>query len=556
MKEITILAGGQAGDGIKQLGNVTARLLNRYGYFIFVYEDYPSLIRGGHNFAVVRASCEKVLSHENEIDILVALNQETIDKHRENLRKSSIIISDSDKTQIKEVLNKIEIPMTKIVREKGLPQISRNNIAFGTLAGVIDSDFEKVQDIIRKTIKKEIEKNIELARMGFEAGKNFNSKLKIKKNSESLKPLLTGNEAIALGLVKGGMKLYVAYPMTPSSSILHYLASNEDALFIRTVHPETEIAVIGIAQGAAYAGIRSAVGTSGGGFALMAEHLSLAGQAEIPIVIVLAQRPGPATGVPTYTEQGELFFSIFAGHGEFPRIVIAPGDAEEAFFISATAMNLAWKFQVPVIILSDKHLSESTFSFTVEEEKTKIESPLLWDGKGEYRRYLYRENGISPLAFPGNRKAIVKLNSYEHDEFGITTEEPDIISKGHEKRLKKMETIREYFKNIETFKTYGNKDSKNCIITWGSTKGAVLEIAEKMGLKVIQPVYLYPLLWEKIKEELKNCENIISVEVNSTGQLATWLSYHGINIHKRILKYNGRPFTPRELEVKLKEELR
>lgn len=556
MSEISILIGGQAGDGIKQSGNIIARLLNRYGYFIFVYEDYPSLIRGGHNFAIVRASEKKIFSHENKIDILIALNQETFEKHRQKLTEDSTIIFDSDKIQIKENLNKIGVPMTKTVRDKGLPQIARNNIAFGVLAGVINSDFEKVQDIIKATIKKESEKNIEIARTGFETGKKFKSKLKIKTNSESPKPLLTGNEAIALGLVKGGMKLYVAYPMTPSSSILHYLANNEETLGIRTVHPETEIAVIGIAEGAAYAGLKSAVGTSGGGFALMVEHLSLAGQAEIPIVIVLAQRPGPATGVPTYTEQGDLFFSIFAGHGEFPRVVIAPGDIEEAFYLSQEAMNIAWRFQIPVIILSDKHLSESTFSFTVKEHKTKNETPLLWDRKGEYKRYLYTEKGISPLAFPGTPGAIVKLNSYEHDEYGITTEEPEIVLKGHEKRLRKIETIKENLKNTETVKVYGNRDSRNCIITWGSTKGPVCEIAEDMGLKVIQPLYMHPLPDESIKEKLKNCKKIISVEVNSTAQFATWLSYHGIKVDEKILRYDGRPFTPQELEEKVKEVLK
>jgi 2-oxoglutarate ferredoxin oxidoreductase subunit alpha len=322
------------------------------------------------------------------------------------------------------------------------------------------------------------------------------------------------------------------------------------------VHPETEIAVIGIAEGAVYAGLKSAVGTSGGGFALMVEHLSLAGQAEIPIVIVLAQRPGPATGVPTYTEQGDLFFSIFAGHGEFPRIVIAPGDIEEAFYLSADAMNLAWKFQVPVIILSDKHLSESTFSFTGDEEKIRTEESVLWKGKGNYKRYLYTEDGISPLAFPGDPEAIVKVNSYEHDEYGVTTEEPEIVAKGHEKRLRKMETIRENLKSTETVKVYGNRNSRNCIITWGSTKGAVIEVAEDLGLKVVQPLYMHPLPHKKIKEELKGCNKVVSVEVNSTAQFTTWLSYHGIKVNERILKYDGRPFTFSELKAKVKEAIK
>lgn len=561
MQDISVLIGGQAGDGIKQAGNSIARLFNRLGYYAFVYEDYPSLIRGGHNFAVIRASSKKIISHKNKISVLIALNQETVEKHEAKLENNGIILFDSDSVKtkeestsmggglIKEARPLIGIPMKSIIEELGLPLIVRNTVSLGALAKLMGVEFSIVEDVIKSTIKKKVEENIKAARKGYEA---CEEKFKVEKLDSEKKPLLTGNEAIALGLVKGGMKLYVAYPMTPASSILHYLAAHEDELKVRTVHPETEIAVIGMAQGASYAGIRSAVGTSGGGFALMVEHLSLAGQAEIPIVIVLSQRPAPATGVPTYTAQGDLLFAMFAGHGEFARAIIAPGDAEEAFYLSAEAMNLAWKFQIPVILLADKHLSESTFVAEINESLAKLEAPKLWDGKNNYKRYLQTENGVSPLAFPGNEKAVVKANSYEHDEYGITVEEAEAVKKGFEKRLRKMQALEEYLKDKETVKVYGNKESDTVVITWGSTKGAVVEACEKLGLKAVQPLYLMPLPVEKIKKEVEN-KRVIVAEVNSTGQLANWLSWHGIKVDEKILKYDARPFTVDEIEEKLKK---
>ncbi len=546
MLEISTLVGGAAGDGIKQAGNAIARVFNRLGYNIFVYEDYPSLIRGGHNFAIIRACSEKILSHKEKIDILIALNQDTIEKHAWRLKENSIVIFDSNSVSTEG----IGIPMKEIAKEKNLPLIVRNTVALGALGGILGIDFEIIEDVIRSTIKKKLEENIEVAEKGYEIAEK--GKLKIEKIENEVKPLVTGNEAVGLGLVKGGMKLYIAYPMTPASSILHYLAAHEEEFKIATVHPETEIAVIGIAEGAAYAGIRSACGTSGGGFALMVEHLSLAGQAEIPVVIVLSQRPGPATGVPTYTEQGDLFFAMFAGHGEFPRAVIAPGDANEAFYFAAEAMNLAWKFQMPVILLIDKHLSESTFTSNFDETSVKLELPKWWNGNGEYKKYLFEEDGVSPMAFPGNPNAIVKSNSYEHDEYGITVEDQDLVAKGHEKRLRKMKSLEEYLKNKETVKVYGNEDSDIVLVTWGSSKGAVVEVGEKLGLKVVQPLYMRPLpVWE-LKKHLEG-KKVITVEVNSTGQFGKWLEYHGFKVHEKVLKYNARPFAADELEERIRK---
>lgn len=545
----SILIGGQAGDGIKRAGDAVAKLFNRLGYWIFAYVDYPSLITGGHNFVIVRAGSEKILAHADKVDILMALNQETIEKHKGRLKEKTLIIFDSNSVKAKG----LGLPLSEIVKNKGLPQIARNSAGLGAVASVLEIEFPIVADVIRNSIRKKTEENIEAARAAYNQAKKFGKVFKLPLLKNPPKPLLTGNEAIALGAVKAGLKAYIAYPMTPSTSILHYLAKHEEKLNIVTFQPENEIGVIGAAQGAAYAGVRTMVGTSGGGFALMTEHLSLAGQAEIPTVIVLSQRPAPASGVPTYTAQGDLFFALHAGHGEFPKIIIAPGDVEEAFYLTAEALNLAWKFQIPVIILSDKHLSENIFSAEFDENKVVRENPKMWNKKGEYKRYALKEDGISPLAFPGEKKAIVKLNSYEHDEFGITTENPELVIKGNEKRLKKMKAIEDALMKKETVKVYGNPKSKTALIAWGSTKGAVVEIGRSYNLKVIQPLFLHPFPILALKKHLSNVKKIIGVEVNSTGQLCKLLKSNGFKIDKQILKYDGRPFTVDELDKKIKK---
>ncbi|MEM2225922.1 MAG: 2-oxoacid:acceptor oxidoreductase subunit alpha [Candidatus Bathyarchaeia archaeon] len=551
MGEFSILIGGQAGDGIKQAGNAIARVFNRLGYWIFVYEDYPSLIRGGHNFAIVRASSERISSHRDGIDVLVALNQEALDRHSWRLREGSMVIFDSDMAKAEG----LGIPMSGIVKRRGLPAILRNAIALGALAAALGISLEVIEDVIKATMVKRVEENLEAAREGYgiASGNHWVAKSRrVERVPGGPRPLLTGNEALALGLARGGMKLYVAYPMTPTSSLLHYIAAHEDELGAIAIHPESEIAVIGIAQGAAYAGVRSAVGTSGGGFSLMVEHISLAGQAEIPTVIVLGQRLDPATGAPTYTKQGNLFFAMFAGHGEFPRAVLAPGDADEAFNLAVEAMNLAWRFQIPVIILSDKHLSESTFSFDLEASRAAAaEPPKLWDGMGEYGRYAQTEDGISPLAFPGEG-AVVKANSYEHDEFGITTEDAGLIAKAQEKRLRKARALEEYVNGKGMVSVEGDPDGKIAFLFWGSTKGAAVEVAKRIGARAIQPLCLMPLPKRELEGRLEGAERVVGIEGNSMGQFCGWLRCHGIQVDEVVLKYDGRPFAADELERKIR----
>jgi len=549
MKEMSILIGGKAGDGIRQAGQTLARLLNRIGYRIFFYDDYPSLIRGGHNFSIIRASKKKIEAHKGKVDLIVALNQDAVEKHKHRLNSGGMILYDSEKVEARGV----GVDFMGIVKElEGVP-IMRNTAAIGALAKVLNIEWPVLESVMMDTIEKEVDLNIKIAQSAYDRVEK--AWLSVPKLNQKMLPLVSGNEAIALGAVQAGLNMYIAYPMTPASAILHYLAEHEDDLGVVTIHPESEIGVALMALGAAYAGARIMVGTSGGGFALMTEALSLSGQGELPIVFVMVQRPGPSTGVPTYTMQGDLSFVIHSGHGEFLKVVLAPGNVEEAFYLTGLAMNLAWKFQIPCFVLSDKHLSESIFSFEADLKKVKPEDPLLWDGQGEYKRYLDTQNGISPLAFPGNPAAIVKATSYEHDEYGITTEESEQIVRMQQKRLRKKKTIENELSKHEQVKVYGNLESKTVLLCWGSTKGACMEVAEELGLKVVQPLVLEPLPIEPLKKVLSDADKIIDVEVNATGQLAKLLSAHGICIDDMILRFDGRPFTVDFLLEKVKEVL-
>jgi 2-oxoglutarate ferredoxin oxidoreductase subunit alpha len=549
MKEISILIGGKAGDGIRQAGHTLARLLNRIGYRIFFYDDYPSLIRGGHNFSIVRASEKRIEAHKEKVDLIVALNQDAVEKHKNRLNAGGIILYDSAKVNAQGV----GINFMGIVKElEGVP-IMRNTAAIGALAKVLDIEWPVLENVMMDIMEKEVDLNLKIAKSAYDMVENAG--ISVPKLNQKMLPLLSGNEAIALGAVQAGLNLYIAYPMTPASAILHYLAEHEDDLGVVTIHPESEIGVALMALGAAYAGARTMVGTSGGGFALMTEALSLSGQGEIPMVLVVSQRPGPGTGVPTYTMQGDLSFVIHSGHGEFAKVVLAPGDADEAFYLAGLAMNLAWKFQIPSFVLSDKHLSESLFSFEADIDKVKPEGPLLWDGQGEYKRYLDTQNGISPMAYPGTPAAIVKATSYEHDEDGITTEESEQITSMQKKRLRKRKTLIDELSKHEQVKVYGNLESRTVLISWGSTKGACIEVAEGLGLKVVQPLVLEPFPAEPLRKVLTGADKIINIEVNATGQLAKLLSSHGIRIDETILRFDGRPFTVDVLLEKVKEVL-
>lgn len=550
MKDYSILIGGKAGFGIDKSSLVIAEMMNRLGYYSYIYRDYPSLIRGGHTFSIIRSSDEKISVHKDAVDVILALNQYTIDFHKKRLNNKAIVIYDSDSVKSEG----IGLGIGNIIKEEAAAEIMRNSCIVGALCKVIGIGWEILESVFKKNFPKDLDINLKIARRGYDASRQS---VKIASLNKKGLPLFTGNEAISLGLIKGGLDTYISYPMTPTSPILHYLASIASEFSIKVIHPENEIAVMLMALGCSYAGEKVAVGTSGGGFCLMTEGLSFSGMAELPVVVILGQRPGPSTGLPTYSAQTELHFALNAGQGEFPKFVIAPSDAEDAYYWSQVALNISSKYQVPSIILSDKALGEGTYSFDLNAvNEIREEETVMWDRKSEYKRYLNTETGVSPLAFVPDKDAIIKVNSYEHDEAGLTTEEPGITKSMQEKRLRKEKYIIEELDNYETVKIYGDKKSKTAILCWGSNKSVCAEIAKKAGLKIIQLLVLSPFPGSKLKEALKGVKKLIAVENNATGQISRLLGQYGIKVDEKILKYDGRPFSVEELENALKDVLK
>ena len=560
MNNFSTLVGGIAGDGINEAGLTVARLYSRLGYHIYMYYDYPSLIRGGHNFSLVRASRQKIAAHMDRIDVLVALNQETVEKHTGRLKDNSLVIYDADKVKLDDTKYKgFGLTITSILKEATAPAVMKNTCIIGGYCKVVGIDWSVLEDVLKKHMPKMLELNLQVARHGYDQAVELcRIDGSVDENDEKDKkhlPIITGNQAISMGLIKAGLMAYVAYPMTPSSSVLDFMARYAQDFGLKVIHPENEIAVMLMAQGFAYAGIKAAVGTSGGGFCLMTEGLSLAGMAEMPVVVVIAQRTGPSTGLPTYTAQGDLHFVLNAGQGEFPRFIVAPGDAEEAYYWSGVALNLAWKYQVPSFILTDKIVSESQYSFDqdqagdpADERKEQAQqTPLLWDGRGLYNRYRYTDTGVSPLAFPPQKGQVIKVDSYTHDEGGITSEDPQITRETCDKRQRKGQSLAAYLEAYETVKVFGDEKSKNALLCWGSNKGVCLEAAQKLGLRVIHVLVLSPFPERKLRDALQGVERLLAVECNSTGQLARLAGSYGIKTHDRILKYDGRPFSVEDL---------
>jgi 2-oxoglutarate ferredoxin oxidoreductase subunit alpha len=559
LDKVSLLVGGKAGEGVRSTGYIIGRILNRHGLNVFIRDDYQSLIQGGHNFSQIRASSKETWSHYERVDLIAALDQKTVDLHEKELVSNGRVLYDSEEVTYSGPGKALSIPLLKMVEEiKGL-KIMRNSALIGVVAYLYGLDLTKVNAVLTKIYKEKAPKNLALAKKGYEyAEKNFDRIGEIKRIDRSPKPLLTGNQAIALGAVKAGLNVYIAYPMTPSTSILHYLAGHQDELGLTVVQPENEIAVIIMALGASYAGARSMVASSGGGFALMQEAISMSGMTEVPVVIVECQRGGPSTGVATYTSQADLKFVVNAGHGDFPKIVVAPGDTEEAFYKTAEALNLAWKYQIPVIVLSDKHLSESYKTTIINGSNVSKEKVKMANGGSGYKRYDLTEDGISPLAFPGTLGTVIKVNSYEHDPNGYAIDEPELINKMQEKRLRKYAQIVADLRSRETVKIYGEKDAGNLIVSWGSAKGAVLEAMKllKRKFKFLHVIYLKPFpVWE-VEKHLDKAKNVISVECNSTGQFASLLREEtGFLVNKKILKYDSRPFDPEDLANRIERVL-
>jgi 2-oxoglutarate ferredoxin oxidoreductase subunit alpha len=565
MDSFSVLIGGKAGDGITEAGGMIAHILNEIGYRLFRHVDAPSLIRGGHNFVIVRAHREHISAHRDHVNVLIALTEETIDTHEWRLKQRPITVFDSetiDPAGLPAMLHPFRtgIPVKTILAQEDAPPVMRNSAILGAFCKAVAVPWSVIEDVITRYQPKKTELNLKVARRGYDLA---TEKLLIHLPGGEAQPVLGGLEAIGLGLVRGGLKAYASYPMTPATGLLHFLARQAPRFELKVVQPEGEIAAMLMALGHAYAGERAAVGTSGGGFALMVEGLSLAGQAELPIVAVLGQRPGPGTGLPTYTSQTELEFALTAGHGEFPRVIIAPGDVEQAYGWSTLALDLAWKYQLPVILLGDRTLHDSSQSFSADAVP---ELPRLrqsdWDGVPmhddpdlAYQRYLITGDGVSPLAFPGREDAIVKANSYTHDEYGVTTEDPETAVRMQDKWLHKGQAVAEELGGLPCVNVYGDASAARTVVTWGSPVGALREIGELTGLRIVQPVVIWPFPTRQMQAALEGSERTIVVEMNATGQFAGLMRRQGLRVDGRVNRYDGRPFGVGELRARVENAL-
>jgi len=579
VNKFSLQVGGEAGAGITRSGFLFAKTCLRGGIYVFGTNDYQSLIRGGHNFYTVRADSEEVYSQADTVDLLIALNKETILLHKNELVSGAGIIYDGDQiTVTKEELGRdhiklYHVPMRKIVKELEGPQIMENTVALGAANALLDYDQELLNQVLRDTFNpKTAEQNIEAAKQGYSYaqenyGNDFGYRLKKTGSAGKHKIFLTGNEAVGLGALNAGCKFYAAYPMTPATSVLHFLAPIDREYKMIVIQTESEIAAVNMVAGASYAGVRSMTATSGGGFCLMSEGLGMIGMTENSPVILLVQRPGPSTGLPTYTAQGDLRFAIHASQGEFPRVVIAPGDVEECFYATLEAFNLAEKFQIPAIIISDKYLAESNGTAEpFDQNRIGIDRGNLitedeYAGDEEYKRHKFTENGVSPRAIPGTKGAIVRTNADEHNELGYTTEDPVLSTKMADKRFKKLEALTKELEKYETVKLYGTEEADVTIIGWGSTKGPIREAMKLLsneGLKVnyLQTVYLHPFPADKVQKILESAKKTIIVENNQTSQLSSLIREQLLaDVDYKILKYDGRPFNPEALARNIKEVL-
>jgi 2-oxoglutarate ferredoxin oxidoreductase subunit alpha len=563
--DISIVLCGQAGQGIQTVEKLLTRISKTAGYNVFATKEYMSRVRGGMNSTLIRISDKPVKAFVDRIDILVPLSKGAIRHLGKRINPETIIVGEKDvcADELNDKNRLFDIPFTKIASDIG-NKVYLNMVAVGALTSVLSIKSEEAIDCLKQFFKGKpqevLEKNIEALKKGYEEGikltKSNSKNIKVTGNAEVQNHILVnGAEAIGLGAIAGGCNFVSSYPMSPSTSVLVFLAQNGRDFGILAEQAEDEIAAINMAIGAWYAGSRAMVTTSGGGFALMTEGVSLAGMLESPIVIHLAQRPGPATGLPTRTEQGDLELALYAGHGEFPRIILAPGTLEDGFYLTQQAFNLADKFQVPVFVLTDQYFVDSYYNTKAFDLKDlKIEQHFVETSKA-YRRYELTENGISPRGIPGLGKGIVCVDSDEHDQEGHITEDLELRTKMVDKRLKKLDSIK---KEIIPPTLWGPENYENLVICWGSTFNIVCEAINSLDPKdtaVLHFKQIYPLHDNAI-ELINKADKKIVVENNATAQFAKLLKIHtDIDVDHNILKYDGLCFASDSLAEKLRSIL-
>jgi 2-oxoglutarate ferredoxin oxidoreductase subunit alpha len=550
-----ILIGGAAGQGIETTAAILQKLFKNFGYHVFALRDFMSRVRGGHNFTLLRISENPIASHSRKLDGIIAFNEETVQLHIDELKPDGFILCDSQYAVTDS--RKIAVNMTAISKELGNPRAA-GMIAVGAVLKLFGEKPEDADRVLKQFVKEQyLEVNRQALEKGHELVEERYPSLG-RRDTDAI--ILSGNQALSLGAIAAGLRFYSAYPMSPSTTIMEFLASKSDETGIVVEQAEDEIAAINMAIGASFAGAVAMTGTSGGGFSLKVEALGLSGMAEIPLVVVDVQRPGPVTGLPTRTEQSDLKFVISASQGEFPRMVIALRSHTDAFYQTARAFSLAQKYQIPVILLSDQYLGDSFASVEPYDlSKVTVVKPLEAEEQpqGEYLRYRYTESGISPRLIPGRTRNFVTADSDEHDEFGRITEDAEVRTNMMNKRMKKLEGLQEELLEPEFL---GNEEFDILLLGWGSTYGPISEALEllnedgkgRYGALLFGDIY--PLPVKLLREKAVRAQKLINIEQNATGQLASLICEQtGIQCNESILKYDGRQISGEEIAERIRK---
>jgi 2-oxoglutarate ferredoxin oxidoreductase subunit alpha len=578
--------GGENGQGIASTGDILARIFARRGLNVNAYNAYQSIIRGGHTFLTIRASDGPVLSMGDKLDALIPLNQDSMDRHLKLMHAGSCVVFDADKLKPGQAAVGVQLcpmPMKQIC---GANRLAANTAALGAVLQMLGIESEPLEAAIAKQFKKKgdavIAENVGIARGGFDyAASNFKPFSFKAPKASNPKGIITGNQATAMGGVAAGVKFYAAYPMSPSTGVLMWMASHARQLGILVRQVEDEIGVMNMVIGAAHTGCRAMCATSGGGFALMTEAVGMAGMIETPVVCVDVQRAGPATGVPTKTEQGDLWQMLGAGQGDFPKVIVAPASQLDLFHTIPELFNLVDKYQCPGLVLADLLISEGTCSVDPDdldfEKKIERGEVIFPNGNGNgngsenpfggfndnsYLRYRNTASGISPRAVPGLPGHIYVAATDEHDEDGtLISDEFTNPTKRRimvEKRARKMETV---LSQIAPPELYGPEDAPVTLVGWGSTQGVIREAVDQLadqGIAVnkLQIKWIVPFHTEEVTRILKKSKRVIIVENNFTGQFARYLrSETGFTAHGHIRKYDGEPFMPHHIVNAVKEQL-
>lgn len=557
--DFNILIGGEAGQGLKTIDDILGKIFFREGFNIFSSKDFMSRIRGGHNFMQLRISDEELYSPENEIDLLIALNSETVELHRDQLKEDGIVLIDGES----EIIDGRTILVPASVIANDINPKGVNTVFVGAVLKAMNLSLETAKEVLKEHFEDDLlDDNIKLLERGYNSVEAIYDNLEQNVTEKNDEIFIDGNSALGWGALSGGLRFYSAYPMSPSTGIMKFLAGQQKDYDLVVEQAEDELAALNMALGGSYSGIRSMSGTSGGGLALMNETIGLAGITETPVVVADVQRPGPATGLPTRTGQGDLLFAINSAQDDFPLMVIAPRDQEDLFYTGFRALNLADKYQIPVIILSDQFNADSSKNIKeFDFDSLTIERNLISDDNNveNYKRYKFTEDGISPRAYPGQFKGeTVLVDSDEHDEKGHIVEDGETRTKMVDKRARKIDKL--IAEDLQEPNYFGEENIDYLLLTWGSSYGPAREAYQllkeddiKVGLLSFNDVW--PLPKKKLKELAENTE-LVTVELNSTAQFKSLIASETlIDVENSILKYDGRPFTGKEIYQRFLDEV-